>query len=61
ERGYPIEDVLYRYEHHIVPSYQQFIEPYLKESDLILNNNNRLTPSLNVLVGYLKDKLNHQA
>jgi uridine kinase len=57
ERGYPIEDVLYRYEHHIVPSYQQFIEPYLKESDLILNNNNSLTPSLSVLVGYLKDKL----
>ena len=58
ERGYPIEDVLYRYEHHIVPSYQQFIEPYLKEADLILNNNRSLEPSLQVLVGYLNDKLN---
>jgi uridine kinase len=57
ERGYPIEDVLYRYEHHIVPSYQQFIEPYLKEADLILNNNRNLEPSLQVLVGYLNDKL----
>ncbi|MEN9613093.1 MAG: hypothetical protein RLZZ628_3907 [Bacteroidota bacterium] len=58
ERGYPIEDVLYRYEHHIVPSYQQFIEPYLKESDLIFNNNQSLEPSLQVLVGYLNNKLN---
>jgi uridine kinase len=58
-RGYPIEDVLYRYEHHIVPSYQQFIEPYLKEADLIFNNNQSLEPSLQVLVGYLNDKLLH--
>jgi uridine kinase len=58
ERGYPIEDVLYRYEHHIVPSYQQFIEPYLKEADLIFNNNQSLEPSLQVLTGYLNHKLN---
>jgi uridine kinase len=58
ERGYPIEDVLYRYEHHIVPSYQQFIEPYLKEADLIFNNNQSLELSLQVLVGYLNYKLN---
>jgi uridine kinase len=57
ERGYPIDDVLYRYEHHVMPSYQKYIQPYMQEADLIINNNVNFSKGLDVLVGYLKNKL----
>ncbi|GAA3979586.1 uridine kinase [Hymenobacter antarcticus] len=28
ERGYDLADVLYRYTHHVAPTYEQFIAPY---------------------------------
>ncbi len=57
ERNYPLDDVLYRYEHHVQPAYQRFIEPYLNEMDLIVNNNDNFNPALEVLSGFLKMKL----
>lgn len=58
ERGYPIDDVLYRYEHHVMPSYQKYIQPYMQEADLIINNNTDFNMGLDVLCGFLKNKLN---
>ncbi len=57
ERGYPIDDVLYRYEHHVMPSYQKYIQPYMQEADLIINNNTDFNMGLDVLCGFLRDKL----
>ena len=57
ERGYPIDDVLYRYEHHVMPSYQKYIQPYMQEADLIINNNMDFNMGLEVLCGFLKNKL----
>lgn len=57
ERNYPLEDVLYRYEHHVMPAYEQFVVPYLDESDMIINNNKHFDQSLAVLIGFLKTKL----
>lgn len=39
ERNYPLEDVLYRYQHHVYPSYAEFILPYKPHCDLIVDNN----------------------
>jgi uridine kinase len=39
ERNYPIEDVLYRYKHHVMPAFEKYIEPFLDEVDIIINNN----------------------
>jgi uridine kinase len=58
ERGYPIDDVLYRYERHVMPSYRKFIEPYMQEADLIINNNKDFKIGLDVLTGYLRQRLN---
>lgn len=41
ERGYPIEDVLYKYENHVLPSYERYILPYKDMADIIINNNSR--------------------
>ncbi len=54
ERNYPLEDVLYRYEHHVMPSYQAYIRKYKEEADLIINNYNSYDKGLQVLVNHLK-------
>jgi uridine kinase len=57
ERGYPIDDVLYRYEHHVMPSYIKYIQPYMQEADIVINNNTDFDKGLEVLCGFLKNKL----
>lgn len=57
ERGYPLDDVLYRYEHHVFPAYQQYIAPYKYQSDVIIPNNHNFRKGLEVLVAFLKGKL----
>lgn len=39
ERGYQLEDVLYKYSTQVVPAYEQFVEPYRHTSDIIIPNN----------------------
>jgi uridine kinase len=60
ERGYDLDDVLYRWEHHVAPTYDKFIEPLKSEADIIINNNSRFETGLEVLVGFLKKKLEQQ-
>jgi uridine kinase len=57
ERGYPIEDVLYRYERHVMPSFKKYIEPYKEDADLIINNNAKFELGLEVMIGFIKNKL----
>lgn len=57
ERGYDLDDVLYRWEHHVAPTYDKFIQPLRSEADIIINNNNRFDTGLEVLVGFLHKKL----
>ena len=54
ERGYDLEDVLYRYQYHVMPVYESLIEPLKYNSDLVIPNNGHVDKALNVLVGYLK-------
>ncbi len=61
ERNYPLEDVLYRYENHVMPSYEQFIEPFIRRADIIVNNNKDFDVALEVFKGFVRnylDKLN---
>lgn len=57
ERNYPLDDVLYRYEHHVIPSYEKHILPSKDNVDLVINNNKSYDKALEIMVGYLKDKL----
>lgn len=54
ERNYPLEDVLYRYENHVLPSFEKYIEPHIDNVDIVINNNKNYNQALNMLVGYLK-------
>ncbi|MCC7246255.1 MAG: uridine kinase [Saprospiraceae bacterium] len=57
ERNYPLDDVLYRYEHHVLPSYEKYIEPYRETADMVINNNLHFDESLDVFEGFLREKL----
>lgn len=54
ERGYDLDDVLYRYQYHVMPVYESLIEPLKYNSDIVIPNNRHFDKALNVLVGYLK-------
>ena len=61
ERNYPLEDVLYRYEKHVLPSYERFIKPYQTEADLVINNNQNFEIGLDVVANYLQTILNRRS
>ncbi len=54
ERNYPLDDVLYRYEHHVFPAYKAYIEPYYNKVDLIINNFSNYNSGLKVLEYYIR-------
>jgi uridine kinase len=62
ERGYPLEDILYKYTHQVVPAYEKYIAPYQYDADLIIPNNQELRNDecplgAELLATYLKDKI----
>jgi uridine kinase len=54
ERGYDVADVLYRFEHHVMPVYESLIEPLKHQSDFIIPNNSKVDVSASVIAGFLK-------
>jgi len=57
ERNYPLDDVLYRYQHHVHPTYAEFIEPMKVKADIIINNNFSFDTGLNVLLPFIKQRV----
>jgi len=57
ERNYPLDDVLYRYEHHVMPTFEKYILPYRDEADVVINNNEEMSKGLAVVKGYIRDCL----
>jgi uridine kinase len=57
QRGYDLDDVLYRYQYHVMPVYEKYIEPLKHNSDLVIPNNSHLDRAIEVLVLSLKARL----
>jgi uridine kinase len=57
DRGYDLDDVLYRYQYHVMPVYETLIEPLKHNADLIVPNDHGFDRALDVLTGYLKGLL----
>lgn len=57
ERGYDLEDVLYRYTHHVAPTYEKYIKPYKNDADIIIPNNTRFERGLEVVTTFLNAKI----
>lgn len=57
DRGYDLDDVLYRYQYHVMPVYETLIEPLKHQADLIVPNDSGFDRALEVITGYLKGLL----
>jgi len=57
ERNYPLEDVLYRYENHVMPSYLDYILPFKEEADLVINNNKSYKTALAVIETFIQSRV----
>ena len=60
ERNYPLEDVLYRYEHHVFPTFKKYIEPTKFIADIIINNNESMNTAIETLRPFLERKINNK-
>lgn len=57
ERAHDLEEVLYRYEKHVMPSYEQFIEIHKREADLIICNDHSMDKAMEVMISFIKNKI----
>ena len=48
ERGYDLDDVLYRYEHHVAPFHDEFLHPLKDHIDMIIPNNTHFRKGKNL-------------
>ncbi len=57
ERGYDLNDVLYRYQNHVMPIYESLIVPLKDQADLIIPNNRHFEKALDFVTLAIKAKL----
>lgn len=46
ERGYPEDDVLYKWNNHVVPAYKDYLLPYRDQCDVIITNNTHVADDI---------------
>ncbi|MBC7920317.1 MAG: uridine-cytidine kinase [Ferruginibacter sp.] len=57
ERNLTLEEVLYQYERHVMPTYEKYISPHKADADIIIANNRHFEKGLDVLTAFLKTKV----
>lgn len=57
ERGYDLEDVLYRYENHVMPVYETLIKPLKHRADIVIPNNSNFNRALDFLTLAIKARI----
>jgi uridine kinase len=57
ERNISENFVLYQWKHHVMPSYQRYLLPFMAQADMIINNNTHFNTSLEVVKSFLKEKV----
>ncbi len=57
ERGYDLQDVMYRWKYHVKPTYEAYIRPHKISCDIVIPNNKHFEKGLQVVVSYLKSQL----
>lgn len=57
ERGYDLDDVLYRFEKHVMPAFERYLRPNRKDADIIIPNDVHFGQALTVVQGFIRWKL----
>lgn len=61
ERGYDLNDVLYRYRQHVMPAFKKYILPYRDDCNIVVNNNQSFDGARAILSGFIRQVLNNPA
>jgi uridine kinase len=59
ERGYDLDDVLYRYQNHVMPIYESLIGPLKHRADIVIPNNSKFDNALDLISLAIRAKLAH--
>jgi uridine kinase len=59
ERGYDIDDVLYRFENHVMPVYETLIEPQREKADFIIPNHKSFDVAVEMIATALRAKISY--
>ena len=57
ERNYSEESIIYQWNNHVIPSYDNYVRPYKSESDLIITNDVDFCDNIHVLSKMIHDKI----
>jgi len=57
ERDSDLDDVLYRFEKHVMPTFDRYLYPLKEDADLIIPNNTNFDVALEVLAGFMHARL----
>lgn len=55
-RGYSRSEILYQWEHHVMPCYENFLAPHETKADFIYHNDSRSEKDFNRLIRVLEDR-----
>jgi len=57
ERNYTKESIIYQWNNHVIPSYDNYVRPYKTESDLIITNDIDFCDNIHVLSDVIHSKI----
>lgn len=57
ERGYPEDDVLYKWNNHVMPAYKDYLLPYKKQCNEIITNNTHVADDIIQLTSRISEDL----
>ncbi|MEO6523757.1 MAG: uridine kinase [Mucilaginibacter sp.] len=57
ERGYSHDDVMYKWENHVVPAYKEFLLPYKNECHKIIINNTQVADDIIAITDTISEEL----
>lgn len=60
ERGYSHDDAMYKWENHVVPSYEEFLLPYKNECDQVIVNNSHEAQDIICVTEAISKRLREQ-
>ena len=60
ERNYSRENILYQWEHHVIPSYENYLLPYKEKADLVISNEADFDTNINVLMKVIQESKEFQ-
>lgn len=57
ERNYSVEEVLYQWENHVLPAYENYVLPYKVEADIVITNDSHFDENLEELMSVIAQRM----